>query len=196
MNAFDCRCGAHLAPPCPPDGGFLMQQIVGSGRVQLRCERFSLPLCGLPECVCPPLRVLEVCVSGACEGMGRTTGAACCGAPPAIQANVRIPLRVTLCDQRGCRFDACSSLEISVPMRLCRGADAAVQDVFCAHVRLARGGEAAPADCIQTLLDVCVQAWAVRCRVLCGQGCVPDYPPQLPLYPQPCYPPRGSCHPR
>ena len=44
MNFSDsCRCG-RPAPPCAPACGFLMQQIVGSGRTQLRCERFSLPL--------------------------------------------------------------------------------------------------------------------------------------------------------
>lgn len=54
MNFSDsCRCG-RPAPPCAPACGFLMQQIVGSGRTQLRCERFSLPLCGVPDSLCRP----------------------------------------------------------------------------------------------------------------------------------------------
>ena len=72
MNFSDsCRCG-RPAPPCAPACGFLMQQIVGSGRTQLRCERFSLPLCGVPDSLCPPLRVLDVCASGPCEEVGRS----------------------------------------------------------------------------------------------------------------------------
>ena len=122
MNFSDsCRCG-RPAPPCAPACGFLMQQIVGSGRTQLRCERFSLPLCGVPDSLCPPLRVLDVCASGPCEEVGRSF----CGCG-GVELRVRIPLSVTLCDQRGCRFESCSSIEVPVTVRLGCGAERGAQ---------------------------------------------------------------------
>lgn len=192
MNFSDsCRC-ERPAPPCAPACGFLMQQIVGSGRTQLRCERFSLPLCGVPASLCPPLRVLDVCASGPCEEVGRSF----CGCG-GVELRVRIPLSVTLCDQRGCRFEGCSSIEVPVTVRLGCGAERGAQYVACAHVRLARGGESAPCDCVQAALDVCVQAWAVCCRAMAAPGqCAPECPPPLPLYPRPCRPPRDPWRPR
>ena len=101
------------------------------------------------------------------------------------------------CQFSGCRFEGCSSIEVPVTVRLGCGAERGAQYVACAHVRLARGGESAPCDCVQTALDVCVQAWAVCCRAMAAPGqCAPECPPPLPLYPQPCRPPRDPWRPR
>ena len=180
---FPCGCGKPLPPvPEPPRGGFLMQQIIGSGHAYLRYERFSLCLNGLPCDARQPFNLTGVSVQEC--GVRAERCESPCGR--GLTLRVCVPLRCDVCDACGCAFTALSQIEVPVQMRLCnpREADRA-QAVASAWARLARpcgcGG-----DTLEAWLDVCVEAWLTACRPMYTGNCPPPCPPPLPLYPEPC----------
>ena len=179
-----CSCGRDRSP-CPPSqpGGFLMQQIVGAGRVWLRYERFCLPVSELPCDARAPLQLTNVSVPEGGIRCERCT-APCRGA---LTLNAHIPLRLTLADASGCCLSARSAIEVAIPMRLCGAGDPSrACTAINAFVRLARPCGCVEGDRAQAWLDVCAEAWLTACRPVYGQGCAPLCAPQLPLYPQPC----------
>lgn len=180
---FPCGCGSAAVPPVsdPPRGGFLMQQIIGSGRVYLRYERFCLPLRDLPCDARQPLRLTAVSVQEC--GVRADRCDMPCGRGLTLQ--VRIPLCCALCDACGCAFTASSQIDVPVQMRLCdpREADRA-QAVASACVRLVRPCECAD-NPIDARLDVWAEAWLTACRPMYTGACPTPCPPPLPLYPQP-----------
>ncbi|MBQ7455216.1 MAG: hypothetical protein IJS53_02125 [Clostridia bacterium] len=186
-DRFPCS-GGPAASGCMPNGGFLMQQIVGAGRLCLRYERFTLPIGGLPPQAAPPFRLTQVEANGnALSGQLLDCG---CRAP-AIQ--VDLPLCCQVTDSEGCRYQTASSLSLTVPLRLCsrRELDRA-QTFVNACVRLARPCNSACGEAIDAWLDGSVEVWLTACRPVWNGECPPSccqapYPP-LPLYPPPCRP--------
>ena len=191
MKHFDsCRCDScrreHKCAPPSVQGGFLMQQIQGSGRVFLRCERFSLCIGGIPDSACPPFQILEVCARQcSCESALEEDSCGC----PAVLAH--IPLILRLRDKCGCCFTGSAAICVRIPLRpVCPPQELwRHQLVVCASARLAMPCQCMQCECAELTLDVCAQAWAVCCRALCAPVCQQDCPPPLPLYPQPCRPP-------
>jgi len=178
-------CGGRPMPPCSPapTGGYLMQQIIGAGRVYLRYQRFSLPVCDLPCGAQPPLRL--TCIQADENGIRAQRRESGCRGGAAL--DVHIPVSCTVCDACGDSFCLSSFLDVPVQLRLFdpRHADCARASAN-AFVRLAR-----PCDCrcgeqLEAWLDVCVEAWLTACRPMYSGNCPPPCPPPLPLYPQPC----------
>lgn len=184
MQQIDpCRPCGNPPAPCPslPPCGFLMQQIVASGRVCLRFQRFSLCLDNLP-CGCQEARLCDVSADP-CGVSLELCGGGCRGVLP---ATLLIPLRCALC--RGCeQLSALSRIEVPLRLRvfgdprdLCRAQRAAN-----ACVRLARPG-CCDGQTAEAWLDVWAEAWLTACRPMYGGNCPPPCPPPLPLYPEPC----------
>ncbi len=181
-NYFPCGCGQPVPPvPEPPRGGFLMQQIIGSGRAYLRYERFSLPLCSLPCDARQPVQLTAVSVQEC--GVRAERCDAPCGRGLMMQAH--IPLCCSLCDACGCAFTASSHIDVPVQMRLCDPCQAERAHAAAnACARLIRS--CCCADGVaDALLDVWVEVWLTACRPMYGGNCPPPCPPPLPLYPQP-----------
>lgn len=188
MRDIDCSCsrGFRKPAPCPPaeppQCGYLMQQIVGSGRAYLRYERFSLCPEDLPCDARRPLQLTGVSAD-ACGVSARVRPDPCCRG---LSLLVQIPLRLCVRDACGCDFTAASRIEVPVSLRLTdpSRADCALPSA-AACVRLVRPcGEDHGA--LDAWLDVYVEAWLTACRPLySGPACPPPEPP-LPLYPQPC----------
>lgn len=185
INDQPNRCDARPPEPCLPRGGFLMQQIIGAGRVYLRYERFTLMLSDLPCDARPPFALCGVTAQECgvravrCEDPCRR----------GVTLRVEIPLLCAVNDACGAGYTARSSLDIPVPMRLYdpREADRA-QAVANAFVRLARPCGRPDGCAAEAWLDVCAEAWLTACRPMFGGACPPACPPPLPLYPQPCRP--------
>ena len=183
-----CRGGQALFPVMPP-GGYLMQQIVASGRVYLRYERFTLPLCGLCPQARPPLRLVEA-YADSCGLRAERSDSSCRGG---AALNVRIPLQCVICDSENGRYPATSAIEVRVPLRPCgRGDMNRAQTQVNAQVRLARPCASSCGDVLDAWLDVCVEAYLTACRPIWNGDCPPICPPQIPLYPEPC---RRRCGP-
>ena len=188
MKHFDsCRCEQcrpHHPAAAANNCGFLMQQILATGKQQYRCESFQLTLGPLPRNLMAPLQITDVSVCGAVRVMEEDCG--CMGAMRQTQAI--IPLAVTVCDKNGQRHVTQSEISVCVPLRACMQEGA--QYLANAMVRLAQNsGCFAPGETVCVFLDVCVQVFLVLYRpmyapVPCAPAC-----PDLPLYPQPC-----KCH--
>lgn len=177
-------CGCDQ-PSNLPRGGFLMQQIIGAGRVYLRYERFSLRLEDLPCDARQPLQLTGVSVQE-CGIRARRCDLPC---GRGITLQVHIPLCCAVRDACGCAFTATSRIEVPVQMRLYdpREADRA-QASANAFVRLVRPCGCDCGGSPEAWLDVWVEAWLTACRPMYTGACPPAFPPQLPLYPQPCRP--------
>ena len=170
----------HPCHPLPP-GGFLMQQIVASGRVYLRYQRFSLCLqdlpCGMSSAQLQAVQAdpcgLRVERRGCCRG--------------GIPITLVIPLCCQLC--AGCeQWTASSRIEVPMQLRPCgdsREIDRAASAAN-ACVRLVRSCGGCESDRVDAWLDVWAEAWLTACRPMYGGGCPPPCPEPLPLYPQPC----------
>lgn len=170
--------------PCPPlpPGGFLMQQIVASGQVYLRYQRFSLCLEGLP-CGMSSAQLQGV-QADPCGVRVERRGDCCRGGIP---VTLIIPLCCQFCD--GCRpWTASSRIEVPMQLRSCgdpRQIDRA-QPFANACVRLDRACGCCEEGRVDAWLDVWAQAWLTACRPMYGGPCPPPCPEPLPLYPQPC----------
>lgn len=182
MNRFNpCFQKGCPAPGPLPAGGFLMQQIIGSGRTLLRYQRFTLcvsALCASDPCA---LRLTQVCADEENIRYER------CDSPCGIELTAHIPLTLTLSDGCGCAYTASSSITVPVHMRLCANERDLCRGRFliAASVRLARCGACVRDNAVDACLDVCVEAWSVVSRPLCASACPPACPAPLPLYPQP-----------
>ena len=175
----------HIDPqPCHslPPGGFLMQQIVASGQVYLRYQRFSLCLTDLP-CGMDQAQLQAVSVDPCGVRVERRCD--CCRG--SIPVTLILPLCCQLWD--GCR-QASASARIEVPMQLRPCGDPRETDrarpFANACARLVRACGCCEGDRVDAWLDVWAQAWLTACRPMYGGGCPPPCPPPLPLYPQPC----------
>lgn len=162
-----------------------MQQIIGSGQAQLRNACFTLCLENIDDCACEPLRITDIHPRH--HECTYFPDDCTCGE---FALNVCIPLDIALTDSRGCRVCAASSITVRVPMRfLCNARDICQQQfIICAQVRPSMLCRISCKNSVQVHLDVCVQAWAVRCRALQTPLCPDVCPPAPPLYPQPCRP--------
>lgn len=183
-----CACRDGQAFPMMPQGGYLMQQIVASGRVCLRYERFTLPLSGLCPPLPPPLRLVGIAVEEA--GVRAERCEADCRGGRVL--HVHISLRCEICGSDNRRGEAASAIDVRVPLRPCGRWDAdCARTEVCAFVRLDRPCASSCDDVLDAWLDVRVEAWLTACRPLWNGACTPPCPPQLPLYPEPCRPWRG-----
>lgn len=185
MQQIDpCHPCGNPPSPCPPlpPGGFLMQQIVASGRVYLRYQRFSLCLDGLP-CGSQPMQLTDV-RADPCGVRVERRGCDCRGMIPVC---LHVPLCCGVC--AGCQqLTASACIEIPMQLRLFgdpREADRAVP-AASVYARLARPGCVLCENTADVWLDVWAEAWLTACRPLYGGCCPPACPPPLPLYPQPC----------
>lgn len=187
MKHFDhCQCPqCRSERPPQPACGYLMQQIVSHGKAVAHCRRFCLSVSPLPRVLMPPLRVSSICCAGAPSVVEDKPNA--CG-----ETLFSIPLSVLICDCKGQTHTAQSA--VTLPVRM-SGAPCFSQEAALfaqAHVRLCQpnGCFEDPAQ-IAVCLDVCLQAYLLRPQAIYAPApCAPVCPAPLPLYPQPCKPPR------
>ena len=113
------RSCSSCRPPCPPPDSppascaFLMQKILGCGRLHLRQRHYTLCLSGLPCQAKPPFSLLAAAVCG-------TPGfvEAPCHERNALRLIVTLPLSLRLRDCDGNIFSAAAAIEEAVTLRL------------------------------------------------------------------------------
>ena len=183
MKHPGCSCPASgaFAGGRPPAGPFLMQRILASGNLHLRCHPYPLPFdapCGAR----PPFTLLSVAEKGApCFEEKPCCEQGC------ILLCVTLPLEVCLLDSGGRRFTAASQVREEIRLRqTCPPAEAWRGTFFVqGAARLCRAGCACGKN---VPLDLCIEAYLVSpCAV--GAPCPPPCPPQKPWYPQPRFDP-------
>ena len=178
-----CQTGPAACRPAPQPCGYLMQQIMGVGRVWLRYERFTLPLSGLPCGACGPFELTAVTLRE--EGVRAEAVDCPCRGNRSFQ--VFLPLCCSLRDAAGCCLQAQSAITVTVPVRLCAPCGAeGLRPAVNACVRLNRPCGCGAEDTLQAWLDVNAEVWLTACRPLYTDCPPKGCPPELPLYPQPC----------
>ena len=193
MKHFDsCRCEQcrkRPTPDAPHNCGFLMQQIIASGKQHLCCSSFCLTLGPLPRNLIPPLHISSVSLDGSVQI--QEDSCSCSGHAQRVQAV--LPLSVVVCDSRG--QSHVTQSEICIPVSVCTPVhdhhSIGGQYLASAYVRLCRSCACfEPGQEVHVQLDGCVQVYLVSLRpVYSPMPCAP-VGPDLPLYPQPCCPSR------
>ena len=110
-----CPCGGGCGLPCGPRGNYLMQRILGSGRLHRRCQTYDLQLTNLPCQAAAPLQAVDVTASD----HPPVWEALPCPERGALALLVRLPLLVRLRDRQGCLFTAQAVIEETLRLRLC-----------------------------------------------------------------------------
>ena len=192
----ECRCDPPPPPPCHapspcypqkplPPGGFLLPRIVAAGREwQRRCS-LTLKVDGLPTGLEPPLTLMEVTACG--QPSWETLD--CCD-PRATVLRVKVPLTCLVRDRNNRVHTGRAAITAEVRLRL--GGPRAecwrsnVMVLPC--VRLICIPCSVETPVFDVLLEVLVEAYMTRWEpCLSGSAPKPVCPPDLPLFPQPCF---------
>ena len=183
MSPNCAPCGNQACSPPQPRGQYLIQKIIGSGKLHRRSQVYCLyPAC-IPAQARPPFTVVDVITAG-----DPAWEEAPCPERCALLIRVFIPLLVRIRDCNGCLYTVSARIEdefrlrVSCPEHECWRGQIFVQ----AAVRLC--GSACRCSCaeegIRTPLEVMVEGFLlVPCPVGTGQ---PPCPPPKPWYPEPC----------
>lgn len=179
--AWDSANGCSCRPLCPPPengcGGakdnFLMQRILGSGRLHRRCQLYQLQPLDFPCQAAPPLQIVNATVD-------RTPAweEAPCAEKGTMLLRVDVPLLLRLRDRQGCFHDSAAFITEDLRLRLC-----------CPEQECWRG-------------NIFLQAAARLCGNACpweGKDCCPVRLEVLLdgflLLPCPAFPPVPACPP-
>lgn len=194
------RSCSSCRPPCPPPDSppascaFLMQKILGCGRLHLRQRHYTLCLSGLPCQAKPPFSLLAAAVCG-------TPGfeEAPCHERNALRLIVTLPLSLRLRDCDGNIFSAAATIEEAVTLRLqcpCaeswRGQIVVQGAVRAVHSCGCRGGCGcgegsgcnACAPTLEATLETVIDAFLIAPAAM-GAPCAPPCPEPRPWYPEP-----------
>lgn len=180
-----CCCEPPARPMKPfPPGGILLPRILAAGREwQRRC---SLSLCvnGLPATLEPPLTLLEVTSCGQCswEVLSREGFRALC-------LRVHVPLCCQVRDRCNTLATGNASISVDVRLRFCAPQGECWRGSFLALpcVRLVCIPCASEQPVFDALLEVLVEAYLARWEPCMNGNPPPICPPDLPLFPQPCF---------
>ena len=140
------RSCSSCRPPCPPPDSppascaFLMQKILGCGRLHLRQRHYTLCLSGLPCQAKPPFSLLAAAVCGT-PGFEETP----CHERNALRLIVTLPLSLRLRDCDGNIYSAAAAIEEAVTLRLNAPAPKAGADKSSFRARSARSTAAVAA---------------------------------------------------
>lgn len=190
----DCRCAPPPIPPCPPpsccpprpfpSNGFLLPRIVAAGREwQRRCS-LTLTVDGLPLGAEPPLTLLEVTSCG--QPTWETLD---CPDPRGMLLRVRVPLACLVRDRCNQTYTGRSAITVDVRLRLSMPYSECWRGslIILPCVRLICTPCPANEPTFDVLLEVLAEAYLARWEpCLCGTP-KPACPPDLPLFPQPCF---------
>ena len=206
MNAFNGRsrcgcnpppcpspCPSQPAPPCgcPPDapslrGNFLMQRILGCGKLHRRRQCYPLYLTGLPAQANPPFQVVDAMVSASPRWEEQP-----CHERNAILLRVTVPLTLRVRDDCGCFFTAESSLEEQLRIRLsCQEGEWWRGQIFVqAAVRPWGSACACQQNGCDLPLELLLEGFVLSPCTMGTSACPPPCPDSLPWYPQPRFDP-------
>lgn len=195
MNPLDrptpCRCKPTSRPGPWPEhaASFLMQRILASGKINRRCQCYSLSLDTLPCQGNPPFTVIDAALGGnpiwqeiPCHERG------------VMLLQVTLPLVLRIRDGCGNVFTAASSLEEKIRLRIfCPEQQCWRGQIFVqAAVRLCTPAPINPEGCFDARLDVCLEAYLLSACALRGPE-KPACPPSKPWYPEPGFDPWKDC---
>lgn len=170
-------CGA----PCGPRGNFLMQRILGSGKLHRRCQAYKLLLETLPCQAAGPMQVVDVTAADQCPRWEETP----CPERNAMELLVQVPLLVRLRDRQGCLFTARASLEETLRLRLCCPEQECWRGRIYLQAAARLCGNACPCDgdgCCPARLELCLEGF-----LLLPCAAMPPAP-ACPADPRPWYP--------
>lgn len=168
---------------------FLIHRILASGKLQRRCQCYSLALDALPCQGNPPFMVIDAGLGG-----NPTWQEIPCHERGTMLLNVMLPLAIRIRDSCGNIFTAVSSLEeqislcIFCPDQQCWRGQISVHAAIrlCSPVPIGHNGS------FDARLDVCMEAYLLSSCALRGPES-PAYPPSKPWYPTPGFDPWKDC---
>lgn len=176
-----CHWAGSFEDRRPAAGPFLMQRILASGKLHIRCRSYPLPF-DSPCAARPSLTLLSVAENGPPRWEEKP-----CREPGGMLLRVTLPLIVCLRDACGNRFTAASEVCEEVRLQRHCPAEEAWRGTFFVQgaARLCR----AECGCGKDVpLEICIEAYLVSPCAL-GAPCPPPCPPQKPWYPQPRFDP-------
>lgn len=212
-RSVPCACGERPAPcpppPCPccercaeppapppgpppscypqrplPPGGFLLPRIIAAGREWQRRCNLRLTVDGLPMGLEPPLTLLSVTACGTCtwEELPAET-------PRTQRLRVTVPLQCRVRDRCDTVATGRAAITVDVCLRMHVPAAECWRGSFMAIpcVRLICAPCPADTPIFDVLLEVMVEAYITRWEP-CLNGPPKPACPDLPLFPQPCFP--------
>ncbi len=169
-------------PPCPSQG-FLMQRILGKGRLHKRQGCYSLCICDCRENDGLQLADAAVCGQPRWEELP-------CHERGSVLLHVHLPLLLKIRNAQGCIFTAESSLEEQLKIRLsCRAEESWRGQIFVqGAVRLCGRSCLGDSGCFRASLELLLEGYILSpCAV--GAPCPPPCPENKPWYPQPRFDP-------
>lgn len=182
MKHPECSCPICKPTKPAPCQGFLLPKIIASGREWLRRCCVNLAVEDLPRCTQPPFTLCSV----------SSCGEPCWESLPdgrPLRFRVRIPLLCQVRDACGClhsgRAEISSELCLTPACPLAECWRASMMVLPCVRLVCADCSQDA---CFNAQLEVLVEAYLLRWEAcMTHQPCKPACP-DLPLYPQPCFP--------